>query len=366
MNEMEQYDYELPRERIAQNPMATRSDARLMLVNRSSGEIDHYHVRDLPEILDDDDTLVLNNSSVVPARLVGFRTKTRGRWQGLFLQADPSTGVWEVLTKTRGTLKAGETLTVQDRQGRDGMQLSVVARTESGNLLVKPLLPAGYVAPEGTQFTEQAEPVEWLRMFGRVPLPPYIRDGHMVDADLQNYQTVFAKSAGSVAAPTAGLHFTESLLTKLRSQGVSIAEVTLHVGIGTFRPIQVENLDDHQMHSEWCSIDRSVADLINRRRSAGGRCIAVGTTSVRVLESAAAHHDGSLAAWTGQTDLFIRPPYSFQVVDALMTNFHLPRSSLLVLVSAFAGRELAMQAYQSAIEHEYRFYSYGDTMLIVD
>jgi len=356
----------LPRERIAQHPMATRSDARLMLVNRSTGEIDHYHVRDLPEILSGDDTLVLNNSSVVPARLVGYRTTTRGRWQGLFLQADASTGAWEVLTKTRGTLKSGETLTVQDRQGRDGMQLSVVARTESGNLLVKPQLAEGYVAPEGTQFCGEAEPVEWLRMFGRVPLPPYIRDGQMVDADMDQYQTVYAKHDGSVAAPTAGLHFTESLLTNLQQKGLSIAEVTLHVGIGTFRPIQVEQLDDHQMHTEWGSIDGSVADLISERRSAGGRCIAVGTTSVRVLESAAAHHDGALAAWTGQTDLFIRPPYSFRAVDALMTNFHLPRSSLLVLVSAFAGRELVMEAYRAAIEQEYRFYSYGDTMLIVD
>jgi S-adenosylmethionine:tRNA ribosyltransferase-isomerase len=365
MNELDIYDYELPRERIAQNPLATRSDARLMLVNRTSGEIDHYHVRDLPELVSSDDTLILNNSRVIPARLVGYRTTTRGRWQGLFLQADAATGVWEVLTKTRGTLKPGETLTVQDRQGRDGMQLLVVARTDSGNLLVTPQLPAGYVAPAGTEFSEDADPNEWLQMFGRVPLPPYIRDGQMVDADMEHYQTVFAKEAGSVAAPTAGLHFTDSLLAKLGAHGTAIAEVTLHVGIGTFRPIGVNRLDDHQMHTEWGSIDRPVADLISQRRASGGRSIAVGTTSVRVLESAAAHNDGSLAAWTGQTDLFIRPPYSFQAVDALMTNFHLPRSSLLVLVSAFAGYELTMEAYLSAIEQEYRFYSYGDAMLIV-
>jgi S-adenosylmethionine:tRNA ribosyltransferase-isomerase len=365
MSEMELYDYDLPRERIAQDPLATRSDARLMLVNRSSGEIDHYHVRDLPEILTGSDTLVLNNSRVIPARLVGYRTNTRGRWQGLFLRADSETGVWEVLTKTRGRLQPGETLTVQDRQGRDGMQLTVIARTENGNLLVSPQLPAGYVAPAGTEFSEQAEPVEWLQRFGRVPLPPYIRDGQMVDADVEHYQTVFAKAAGSVAAPTAGLHFTKSLLASLRQTGIELAEVTLHVGIGTFRPIQVDNLEHHTMHSEWGSIDASVADLICRRRESGGRCVAVGTTSVRVLESAAAQHDGDLAAWTGQTDLFIRPPYSFQAVDALMTNFHLPRSSLLVLVSAFAGRDLTMKAYGEAIEQEYRFYSYGDAMLII-
>lgn len=365
MSEMDLYDYELPRERIAQDPLATRSDARLMLVDRRSGQIDHYHVRDLPEILNSSDTLVLNNSRVIPARLVGYRTSTRGRWQGLFLQADAQTGVWEVLTKTRGRLLPGETLTVQDRQGRDGMQLLVVARTDSGNLLVSPQLPSGYVPPAGMEFDDGAEPVDWLQQFGRVPLPPYIRDGHMVDADLEHYQTVYAKEGGSVAAPTAGLHFTESLLKKLQQCGLAIAEVTLHVGIGTFRPIQVDALVDHQMHSEWGCIDPSIADLICQRRESAGRCIAVGTTSVRVLESAAAAHGGQLTAWTGQTDLFIRPPYTFQAVDALMTNFHLPRSSLLVLVSAFTGRELALEAYRIAIEQEYRFYSYGDAMLIL-
>ncbi len=365
MNELDQYDYDLPRERIAQNPLATRSDARLMLVHRSTGKIDHYHVRDLPEILSSDDLLVLNNSRVIPARLVGYRTTTRGRWQGLFLRADIETGAWEILTKTRGKLKPGETLTVQDRQGRDGMELSVIARTESGNLLVMPQLPEGYVSPAGIDFSESSDPIAWLQRFGRVPLPPYIRDGQMVDADLEHYQTVFAKEAGSVAAPTAGLHFTESLLQNLKRSGVSIDEVTLHVGVGTFRPIQVDHLDDHQMHTEWGRIDSGVADRINQRRRAGGRCVAIGTTSVRVLESAAGQHAGQLAAWTGQTDLFIRPPFSFQVVDALMTNFHLPRSSLLVLVSAFAGQELAMTAYRNAIEEEYRFYSYGDAMLIL-
>ncbi len=364
MNELERYDYDLPRERIAQDPLATRSDARLMLVNRASGSIDHYHVRDLPDILRGDDTLVLNNSRVVPARLVGYRANTRGRWQGLFLRADPQTGVWEVLTKTRGTLQPGETLTIQDRQGRDGMELSVISRTDEGNLLVVPRLPEGYVAPADAAFCESSEPFGWLDQFGRVPLPPYIRDGQMVDADVEHYQTVYAKAAGSVAAPTAGLHFTDRLLAQLKKTGVTVAEVTLHVGIGTFRPIQVARLDQHQLHHEWGNVDPAVADLIRQRRSAGGRCVAIGTTSVRVLETAAARNAGKLEGWSGQTDLFIRPPYSFQAVDALLTNFHLPRSSLLVLVAAFAGHELAMEAYASAIEQEYRFYSYGDAMLI--
>jgi S-adenosylmethionine:tRNA ribosyltransferase-isomerase len=374
MDELDRYDYELPRELIAQEPLANRSDARLMVVDRGSGEIEHFHIRDLPELLSSDDTLVLNNSRVIPARLVGHRTRTAGRWQGLFLRADQATGVWELLTRTRGTLQAGETLTIRDRHGRDGMLLTIVARTEDGNLLVSPALCSGYTPIDGRQPASDAGAEAWLELFGRVPIPPYIRDGQMVDADVQHYQTVFAKTAGSVAAPTAGLHFTESLLQKLRDRGLALAEVTLHVGIGTFRPIQTAALADHRMHREWGSIDHATAELINRRRGGGGRCIAVGTTSVRVLESAAAQAlgtlaagtlaAGTLAAWTGETDLFIRPPYSFRAVDSLLTNFHLPRSSLLVMISAFADRELVLRAYRIAAEQGYRFYSYGDAMLI--
>ncbi len=360
MSELELYDYHLPRERIAQDPLPTRSDARLMTVDRSTGEIDHYHVRDLPELLRVDDALVLNNTRVIPARLVGYRTKTGGRWQGLYLRSDQETELWEVLTKTRGTLVAGETITVQDRDGRDGMLLKIVARTDEGHLIVKPELPSGFV--EELTLHEAAD---WLERFGRVPLPPYIRDGHMVDADVENYQTVFAQPRGSVAAPTAGLHFTKQLIDNIGAKGTEICEVTLHVGIGTFRPIATAQLADHQMHEEWGQIDAATAEQICARRERGGRCVAVGTTSVRVLESAAAACGGQLKAWTGTTDLFIKPPFDFQVVDALMTNFHLPRSSLLVLVSAFATRKLAMKAYQTAIEQEYRFYSYGDAMLIV-
>lgn len=363
LSDLDLYDYELPRERIAQDPLATRSDARLMLVDRSTGNIEHYHVRDLPDLLRAEDTLVLNNSRVVPARLVGYRTSTGGRWQGLFLKADQPTGVWELLTKTRGTLKQGESLTIQDRHGRDGMRLKVVARTETGNLLVTPELPDTFVPLEEDSNHPLDSPVDWLQRFGRIPLPPYIRDGHMVDADTTNYQTVFAKEPGSVAAPTAGLHFTEKLLNQVQSKGVETSEVTLHVGIGTFRPIQADRLEDHVMHEEWLRVDQNTADRINSRRQSGGRCIAVGTTSVRVLESAA--DAGRLKPLTGKTNLFIRPPHSFQVVDTMITNFHLPRSSLLVLVSAFASRELMMKAYQEAIAQEYRFFSYGDAMMIV-
>lgn len=365
MSDISDYDYDLPRERIAQEPLATRSDARLMIVDRKSGDIDHYHVRDLPELLNPHDVMVMNNSRVVPARLVGHRTRTGGRWQGLFLRSDSETGIWEVLTKTRGTLVPGETITIKDRHSRDGMQLVVVARTDDGHMLAMPQLPAGYVPVGDQALGEFSDPADWLQQFGRIPLPPYIRDGQMVDADIENYQTVYASQRGSVAAPTAGLHFTDKLLRQIRNANVETAEVTLHVGVGTFRPIQTDSIDQHTMHEEWGQIDRATAGRVQDARKAGGRCVAVGTTSVRVLESAAAANSGQLSGWTGVTDLFIRPPYSFKAVDALMTNFHLPRSSLLVLVSAFATRELAMQAYKTAIEHEYRFYSYGDAMLIV-
>jgi len=246
---------------------------------------------------------------------------------------------------------------IQDRGGRDSMLLRCVARTDEGYLLVRPEAIDQWSEIEG-------DPYALLERYGRIPLPPYIRDGQMVDADLTDYQTVFARTAGSVAAPTAGLHFTESLLQKVHKREVAIANVTLHVGIGTFRPIAAEKLDDHQMHSESGSIDAATCDLINSSRGSGGRVIAVGTTSVRVLESAAIHGDGVLKPWTGETNLFIRPGFKFQAIDALMTNFHLPKSSLLVLVSALAGRELILHAYQEAIKEEYRFFSYGDAMLI--
>lgn len=364
MSEIDLYDYDLPRELIAQEPLSTRSDARLMVVHRKTGEIEHFHVRDLPDLLRSDDTLVLNDSRVIPAKLVGFRTRTEGRWQGLFLREDPESGIWEILTKTRGKLVDGETITVEDRNGLPGMLLEVVARTAGGHLLVMPkALPGQIVNDSGP--TDQWSAVQWLTHYGRVPLPPYIRDGHMVDADVENYQTVFAKSPGSVAAPTAGLHFTPTLLGQIAEGGTETASVTLHVGLGTFRPVNAATLDAHEMHTEWGQITEENADLIKQRRGQGGRCVAVGTTCVRVLESAARDLGGDLRAWTATTDLFIRPPYPFRVVDALMTNFHLPKSTLIVLVSAFASRDLILEAYAKAVENEYRFFSYGDAMLIV-
>lgn len=350
-NDLAAYDFDLPRERIAQEPAAVRTDARLMVLDRADGSIQHRYIRDLPELLRAGDTLILNNSKVIPARLFGFRTTTEGRWEGLFLQADPQTGVWELLSKTRGRLEPGETITLEDRMARPGIKLNVVSRTPSGNLLVK---------PEG----DRQDPHALLETYGRVPLPPYIREGRMVDSDVQSYQTVYAQHAGSVAAPTAGLHFTKPLLEQLQKQGIATAEVTLHVGIGTFRPIAVDRIDEHKMHAETAEIGSHAATAINETARRGGRRIAVGTTSVRTIETAAAE-DGQLAAWSGSSELYIRPGYRFKAIDGLLTNFHLPRSSLLVMVSALAGRKQILDAYQEAIEHEYRFFSYGDAMLIL-
>ena len=342
------YDFELPKELIAQHPVRNREDARLMTVTRSSSEIDHFHIRDLPEILRPGDCLVLNNTKVIPAKLVGFRTQTGGRWTGLFLEADGQ-GNWKMLCKTRGRIKPGETVTLRDSEGVERATLTLLARLDSGEWVGKPDM-------EGT--TD-----EILQKVGRIPLPHYIRDGNMVDADRKDYQTVYAKEVGAVAAPTAGLHFTKPLVKKLIDMGVNIAQVTLHVGVGTFRPMTSDSISDHEMHSEWGTISQASVDLINRSRDAGGRVIAVGTTSVRVLETAAA--DGTLSPWSGDTNLFIQPSYQFKIVDGLLTNFHLPRSTLLVLVRTFGGDELMKRAYEAAVEEQYRFFSYGDAMLIV-
>jgi S-adenosylmethionine:tRNA ribosyltransferase-isomerase len=254
-----------------------------------------------------------------------------------------------VLGRTRGKLQPGETLTLFDRQASPALLLTVLAQLGGGEWAVR----ADAIAP----------PLELLERVGRVPLPGYIRDGQMIDSDRETYQTVFASKPGAVAAPTAGLHFTTGLLDAIRRMGVDVCQVTLHVGAGTFRPIGVEALEQHMMHAEWGCVEEAVVDRLNERRRRGGRIVAAGTTVVRLLESAAA--GGELRAWQGETRLFIRPPYTFHAVDALLTNFHLPRSTLLVLVRTFGGDDLIRDAYAEAIREEYRFYSYGDAMLIV-
>ena len=347
MSELAAYDYDLPRELIAQHPLARRSDARLMTVDRAAGEITHGHVRDLPELLKPSDCLVFNDTKVIPARLVGRRDRTGARWSGLFLGADEH-GVWQILSKTRGKLEPGEAIVVVSWDVRQTVTLRLLTKLDGGVWAARP-------EPLG-------EPLEILARVGRVPLPPYIRDGEMVQEDIAQYQTVFAEKPGAVAAPTAGLHFTPELLTELSRCGVAQERVTLHVGIGTFRPITAERLAEHRMHSEWCALAAEAAERLRHVKSRGGRIVAVGTTVARTLETAAA--GGALEAFSGQTELFIRPPYEFRAVDALLTNFHLPKSTLLILVRTFGGDELIRRAYQAAIREGYRFFSYGDAMLI--
>ena len=352
MPELADYDYDLPRELIAQQPLAQRADARLLVVHRNSGTLHHAYVRDLPELLAPDDALVLNDTRVVPARLVGRRTQTGGRWEGLFLRVDED-GHWRLLSKTRGKLTPWETVTIRDDTASGELKLRMIEKLPDGQWIAHPESDLG----------SDDNALTILNRIGRVPLPPYIRQGEMVAADRERYQTVYARQPGAVAAPTAGLHFTEKLLASLQAKGVGVCRLTLHVGWGTFAPIGGASLDEHKMHEEWGQINREAVEQINARRANGGRIISVGTTSVRVLESAAA--GGELQPWSGQTDLFIRPPYEFRAVDALLTNFHLPKTTLLVLVRTFGGDALIRHAYQEAIAEEYRFYSYGDAMLLL-
>ena len=348
MTQISDYDYDLPRDLIAQHPLPVRSDARLMIVDRGRNTIDHAHIRDLPELLQPTDLLVVNDTRVIPARLVGRRERTGARWSGLYLQSDEH-GTWQILSKTRGKLEAGEAIQVLSWDLRDTIRLRLLTQLDGGAWAVRP-------EPLG-------DALEILKRVGRVPLPPYIRDGEMTDEDEAAYQTVFAQSAGAVAAPTAGLHFTPELLAKLEQRGIKRTAVTLHVGIGTFRPVTVEKLEEHVMHSEFATVSPAAVEQIAQARAAKHRIVAVGTTVVRTLESAA--RSGSLQPFSGPTDLFIKPPYEFKTIDALLTNFHLPKSTLLVLVRTFGGDKLIQRAYKLAIEQQYRFFSYGDAMLIV-
>jgi S-adenosylmethionine:tRNA ribosyltransferase-isomerase len=353
------FDYEIPRQLVAQEPLRHRADARLMVVDRARDEIEHHHIRDLSYLLPSGDRLVLNDTKVIPAQLAGHRVTTNGRWQGLFLQATPDKH-WRILCKSRGKLSAGEAIILIDNEGRSGLKLWLIEALPGGEWLAH---------PETDESTEVV-----LARIGRVPLPPYIRGGKMVDADVVNYQTVFARVPGAVAAPTAGLHFTKELLRSLVERGVACSTITLHVGLGTFRPISSESIEQHQMHREWGELSPATATELNATHAAGGRIIAVGTTVARVLETATLGEEhaktsqssrAKIPAWTGETELFIRPPFEFRAVDVLLTNFHFPRTTLLVLVQTFGGRELIQRAYQEAIREEYRFFSYGDGMLII-
>ncbi len=359
LDHLSAWQYHLPSELIASRPAAQRDASRLMVVERNSGNIQHLMIRDLPDLLRTGDLLVFNNTKVLPARLFGFRTSTGGLWEGLFVEQQTA-GHWLMLAETRGKPQPGETITIRrayERTGNNERQLTatLLQKQHDGSWLV--------------EVDDDRPAVEILEEFGSLPLPPYMGRKLADEQDRLRYQTAFASQPGAVAAPTAGLHFNSELLERCRNRGVYSTELTLHAGIGTFRPVSAERLSEHPMHHEWCQLPSSACDEINRTRSAGGRVVAVGTTSVRTLESAAASSlsglDSSLREWHGHTNLFIRPGYHFQLVDCLLTNFHLPGSTLIVLVAALAGYDLVMEAYRQAIERQYRFYSYGDAMLIL-
>ncbi|MBA61945.1 MAG: tRNA preQ1(34) S-adenosylmethionine ribosyltransferase-isomerase QueA [Planctomycetaceae bacterium] len=345
---LEDYDYALPPELIAQRPTQKRGDSRLLLIDRSTGKLKDMRIADLPDILEPSDAIVLNNTQVIPARLRGTRLSTGGRWEGLFISADQD-GDWKILSKTRGKIQIGEQVVLSGNLSSDRCLLEFIDKRDGGIWIVRPMDTVGYL--------------ELLNRFGEVPLPPYIRKGVMSTEDINDYQTVYAEKPGAVAAPTAGLHFDDALLSSVNRRGVDIAKVTLHVGIGTFRPIVHDDIDKHAMHCEWGEIDRNTANRLSAVKTNGGRIISVGTTSVRVLETCAT--SGTISEWQGTTDLFIKPGYRFKAIDGLLTNFHLPKSTLLVLVRTFGGDALMKEAYAKAIEWKYRFYSYGDAMLIL-
>jgi S-adenosylmethionine:tRNA ribosyltransferase-isomerase len=338
-------DYDLPADRIAQTPVEPRDSARLLTLDRATGFLDHRTFRDVPDLLASGDLLILNDSRVLHARLLGHRKSTGGRWEGLFLRS-LADGTWELLAKTGGKPTAGETIVVEPGP----LELTLVEKTPEGRWRVRPNI--------------EGPPAAILARHGQVPLPPYIRDGRAEPGDAERYQTVYAREDGSVAAPTAGLHFTPILFDRLRERGIDVGYVTLHVGLGTFQPIQVADVCEHFMHAEYGELGSETIAKIEACRARCGRVVAVGTTSVRVLESAAAASE-KLAPWSGETTLFITPPYRFRVVEGLVTNFHLPRTTLMLLVAAFAGVELTRRAYETAIREGYRFYSYGDAMLIL-
>ena len=352
------FDYDLPPELIAQTPLERRDASRLLVVKRTSGDLKHRHFRDIGEYLRPGDLLIANQSRVIPARLLGRRAETGGAVEVLLLAERPDLGLdhWETLVRPGRRLHEGSHILFDHPAQPDiALHAEILSRTEAGGRIVRLFIPE--TASTGTLSVHQL-----IEQLGCMPLPPYI---HETLSDPERYQTVYARIRGSAAAPTAGLHFTPYLLQQLRQQGVRIGFVTLHVGLDTFRPIETEDVSAHKMHSEEIDLDAPTAELINETRKAGGRIFAVGTTSMRVLESVASLYPGDIQPYHGHTRLFITPGYRFRLVDALITNFHLPRSTLLLLVSAFASKTLIEKAYQEAIRERYRFFSFGDAMLIL-
>ncbi|HEX3724450.1 MAG TPA: tRNA preQ1(34) S-adenosylmethionine ribosyltransferase-isomerase QueA [Nitrolancea sp.] len=339
------YDYELPPELIAQTPIEPRDRSRLLVLDRVTGDIEHRIFADLPDYLNPGDLLVVNDSRVIPARLHGWRS-TGGRVELLLLRSLGG-GRWEALVRPGRRLVAGSDIVLADRAGERTRKIAtIVERTPDGSAVV--LLP-----PEVDRS---------LSDYGEMPLPPYIHE-HL--GDQERYQTVYAETEGSAAAPTAGLHFTPELIDRIRHSGVRIVSVTLHVGTGTFLPVKVDDVREHQMHAEWFHVPQATIDAVNETRANGGRVIAVGSTSCRTLESVDLA-DSSESGRSGWTDLFIKPGFAFHAVDGVVTNFHLPRSTLMLFVSAFAGRDRILAAYREAVRAGYRFFSFGDAMLIVE
>ena len=360
------FDYDLPPELIAQTPIEPRDASRLLVVQRASGVLEHRHFHEIGSYLRPGDLLIANQSRVLPARLLGQRAETGGAVEVLLLAERPDLGPdhWETLVRPGRRLRAGawivfgthQAIGCRDVSASSVLHAEILQRTEAGGRIVR-----FSVAQPSSSLTVR----QLIEQYGRMPLPPYI---HETLNDPERYQTVYARISGSAAAPTAGLHFTPHLLEQLRRQGVRVGFVTLHVGLDTFRPVECEDVSEHKMHSEAIDLDAPTAELINETRRAAGRIVAVGTTSMRVLESVASLHEGPpfrLEPYSGHTRLFITPGYRFRVVDALITNFHLPRSTLLLLVSAFAGKQLIERAYQEAIQERYRFFSFGDAMLLL-
>ncbi len=334
--------FDLPPELIAQTPLERRDASRLLALDKTTGEIRHLHFYDLPSLLRPGDCLVLNDSRVLPARLIGKRAG--GGACEVLLLIDRGDKVWECLVRPGKKLRTGAKVTFGDGE----LAAEIVGEGADGNRLVR--------------FDYEGIFLETLERLGRMPLPPYIK-AELEDGE--RYQTVYSKVVGSAAAPTAGLHFTRPLLEQIQAMGVKVCYVTLHVGLGTFRPVKAENLDEHEMHAEYCVIPQETADVVNETKRQGGRVICVGTTSCRTIESWAAE-DGTLTASAGWTKIFIYPGYRFKVLDGLITNFHLPESTLIMLVSALAGREHVLSAYEQAVGERYRFFSFGDAMFISD
>ena len=339
--DLKDFNYDLPEELIAQDPLEDRSSSRLMVLHKDTGSIEHKIFRDIIDYLNPGDCLVINDTKVIPARLMGIKEDTGAAIEVLLLKRNAD-DVWECLVKPGKKARTGARIVF----GEGLLVGEIVDVIEDGNRMIK--------------FHYEGIFEEILDKLGQMPLPPYIT--HKLQ-DKNRYQTVYAKNEGSAAAPTAGLHFTKELLEKIKEKGVNVVSITLHVGLGTFRPVKVDKIEEHRMHTETFNISKEAADTIHRTRAAGGRVIAVGTTSCRTLESAAAD-DGTIPARSGDTDIFIYPGYKFKAIDCLITNFHLPESTLIMLVSALAGRDNIMNAYETAVKERYRFFSFGDAMFI--